>query len=184
MKKLFVLLFLTTFFACKSNVDTYRAGIEDLSTQWDATTGLVGQFSDLVKSTAGTQLSKITTMAMDEAVFSKLKPEMQTQYTEAKDAAVASTTGFSTILETVGTYVTDWTANSAKLTSLKDGLAAGKLEGDVPAQMTEITSLITGATETLGGWQTAFDTAKTGSEAATDNFSKVFEMISATVTKK
>ena len=75
--------------------------------------------------------------------------------------------------QTINDFSTTWTEKSADLTALKDGLAAGKLEGDVAAKTAELNSLVTTATENLANWQSSYGAIKGGVDSALNNLNQV-----------
>ena len=77
MKKLFFFLLpLLVVFSCKS-VEQYRAGIEELSGNWDNTTKALSDFSAMVSSDMTNYTKAMGTMQLDEATTAKLTPEQQ-----------------------------------------------------------------------------------------------------------
>ncbi len=171
MKNLIVLLLLASIFSCTNGVESHRASIEELATNWAAATTSVTDFGASVQAAATAQTEKVAAMAIDEAAFAKLKPEQQTQVTDAKMAAEAATSGFTSILSEVGTFVSDWTTKGAKVTALTEGLAAGKIEGDVTAQIAELTGMITDATGSLETWKTALSAAQATCDSSNESLS-------------
>lgn len=173
MKNLIVLFTLVSLISCKNSVETYRAGIEELASNWDATTASVTEFAGQVQAAASGQTEKLASMVIEESVFSKLKPEAQAKFNDAKMAAESTTSGYSNILSDLNSFVTDWTANAAQLTTLKDGLAAGKIEGDVAAQIASLTSMVTDGQAKLESFKGAFGTAQNAATTATDGLAAV-----------
>jgi hypothetical protein len=76
--------------------------------------------------------------------------------------------GINGLASEVTTFATSWQEMSTKLTTLKDGLAAGKLEGDVMAQINELKTAATDAATKVGDWKTKLNDAKTAAMAAYD----------------
>lgn len=179
MKNLIVLIALVSLFGCKNSVETYRAGIEELVSNWDATTSSVTDFAGQVQAAAAGQSEKMSTLIIDELVFSKLKPEAQAKFNDAKSAAETANAGFGNIMSEVNSFVTDWTANAAQLTTLKDGLAAGKLEGDIAGQIAGLTTMVTDAQTKLESWKGAFSTVQGTSTSATDALAAVIAELTA-----
>ena len=173
MKNLFLLFVLTSLFSCKNNVDTYRAGIEELASNWNATTASVTEFGSSVQAAAAAQTEKVGSMVIDEAIFSKLAPEAQAQFAEAKAAAEGTNSGYGSILSEVGSFVSDWTAKGAQVTALTDGLTSGKLEGDIATQISDLTGMISDATGKLDSWKTALSGAQEASNTANEGLASL-----------
>ena len=119
MKKLFLFALPLLLISCKG-VEQYRAGIEELSGNWDNTTKAV---------------------------------------TDALGA-------YAPLQQSINDFATTWTEKSAAVTALKDGLAAGKIEGDVTAQLAELGGLVTTANDNLKAWQGTYGTVKGGVDTA------------------
>jgi len=179
MKKLFLLALPLFIFACKPSVEAHKAAIEELGTNWDkATNALTDLSNGLTKDMTGFTESASTFM-LDSAATAALKGDAATKWKEAVTNFKSSTTdAFTPLQGEMGDFVKMWMENSAKVTALKDGLAAGKIEGDVPAQITELTGLVTQANDKITAWtakkselaaaaNTAVESLKTAYAAAT-----------------
>lgn len=159
MKHIFFLLFLISFIACDS-VEKHRASIEELSGSWDTATQSINDFAASVQAEAVSHGNAIAGITIDEKAFAKLKPDAQAQITGAKDAAINAGAGYQNILGEIGSFVTSWTEKAATLTALKDGLAAGKIEGDVVGQVAELTAMVSDAQTKVTSWTETFNSVK------------------------
>lgn len=182
MKNILAIFLITTFFACKNSDETYRANIEGLATNWDAVNSSIGEFGSLVQTSASDQAARVASMVIDEKIFSKLKPEVQTQFAEAKATAAKSGAGYATILSELTSFQEGWTTKSADLQALKDGLKAGKLEGDiiVEGMIADLTSAASDASSKLETWKGALSTTQSTCNSANDALST---LIASLVTK-
>ncbi|MFZ1256940.1 MAG: hypothetical protein WAR77_11325, partial [Saprospiraceae bacterium] len=78
--------------------------------------------------------------------------------------------GITGLASEVTSFATSWQEMSGKLASLKDGLAAGKLEGDVMAQVNELKSAVMDASTKADGWKNKLESAKVAAMAAYDMY--------------
>ena len=184
MKKLFILLLPVIMFACGKGVEQYRAGIEALAADWDATTSAVTEFSSTIAGDLSnfTQLSGSLQLSAD--VQKKLKPEQVTEWQNAQAAFAQALQPFAPLRTQVGEFTKTWGDKTAEVQALKDGLAAGKLEGDVTGQIDSLTTFVAQAKESLTGWQTSHAAAKSGAQAAGDALKAVYDKLNAEAAAK
>src|SRR5690606_27253924 len=116
---------------------------------------------------------------LDEAVAMKLKPEQKTALEAAQKAVTDALSAYPTFQSTINDFVKTWTEKSAEVTALKDGLAAGKLEGDVTAKLADLNGMVTTATENLANWQSSYDAIKGGVDTAMGSLTELMASYSA-----
>jgi hypothetical protein len=167
MKKFGILLIAAFCIVSCKNVEQFKAGIEELGTKWDGATSAFGDFSKLVETENTTFASLTDSVVIDSVKFSKLNAASQAQITDAKNTFTNAGAGYANLLTEIGTFTTNWTAKAAELTSLKDGLASGKLDGDVLGKITELTNF---ATEGESKLNTLKDTFKSTKEGVTNSY--------------
>lgn len=165
MKKLFLFALPLLMISCKG-VEQYRAGIEELSGNWDNTTKAITDFSGMVSSDLTNYTQALAGVKLDEAVAMKLKPEQTAAWDAAQKAVTDALGAYAPFQQTINDFVTTWTEKSAAVTALKDGLAAGKIEGDVTAQLAELGGMVTTANDNLKAWQGTYGTIKGGVDTA------------------
>jgi hypothetical protein len=167
MKKLFLFaLPLVLLVACKG-VEQYRAGIEELSGSWDTTTKAITDFAGMVSSDMTNYTQAVASMpAIDEATAKKMKPEQMAAIESAKKGVVDALGAYAPLQQTINEFVKMWSEKSAEVTALKDGLAAGKIEGDVTAKLTELNAMVATGNDNLKAWEASYATVKGGVEAA------------------
>jgi len=167
MKKLFLFaLPLVLLVACKG-VEQYRAGIEELSGSWDTTTKAITDFSAMVSNdmTSYTQTAA-SLPAIDDATAKKMKPEQTAAIEAARKGVTDALSAYAPLQQTINDFVKTWSEKSAEVTQLKDGLAAGKIEGDVSAKLTELNAMVATGNENLKAWEASYATVKGGAESA------------------
>lgn len=179
MKKLILLLLPLVIFACGKGVEQYRAGIETLSAEWDATSSAVSDFTKTLNGDLSSFSQLAGQMRLSEDVQKNLKPEQATQWQAAQGAFTQALQAFAPIRTQVAEFTKAWGDKAAEVQALKDGLAAGKLEGDVPAQLEGLNALVTQAKASLAGWQTAHAAAKSSTQAAADAMKTTFDALNA-----
>src|SRR6187551_3989922 len=142
MKKLFLFaLPLVLLVACKG-VEQYRAGIEELSGNWDTTTKAVTDFAGMVSSDLSNYIKALASVSLDEMTAKKLKPEQITAFQAAQKGVTDALGAYAPLQQNINDFVKTWSEKSAEVTALKDGLAAGKIEGDVTAKLTELNAFV------------------------------------------
>ncbi len=143
MKKILVFLFAISLFASCKNVEQYKAGITDLTTKWDASSKMVGDLSTMIEGSKAAQMAAYDSLHIDSTFLSKIKGADLDKVKAAVTAYQASGSGLTEAATKLAEIKSTWDAKSTEVAALKDGLAAGKLEGDVAAKLTELTSFIT-----------------------------------------
>lgn len=164
-------------FSCKPGVEAFRGQIEELSTNWDNTTKSVTEFANSLSTDISGFTNDAATMTMGEDIMKGLKPEMATAYAEATTAFSAATATYGPIQAELGEFTKMWVEKTATVNALKEGLAAGKIEGDVKMQIADLTALIAQANEKLAGWQGKQGEAKAASNAALSKLKEVYEKL-------
>ncbi len=174
---LFFALGLLVFASCDS-VAKHKPAIDALVSSWDAATAQATDFQSNLQTAASGFNQAFSAIGYDEQKFSKLKPDAQAQITAAKEGAMSLGNAFNSINGDLSTFLTDWTAKSAEVTALTDGLAAGKIEGDVLAKIAGLTSYISEGEAKLAGFGDLLAAAKTGAETSLANYqAKIAELI-------
>ena len=166
MKNLFLFLLPLLILSCKSNVETHRASIEELSGNWDNTTKEITDFQTMVSTDLTSYTQKLAAMQPDEATMATMTPEKVTAWETAQKGVTDALGAYAPLQQTVNDFVTEWTAKSAEVTALKDGLASGKLEGDVDAKVAELNAMVATANENLTAWKASYSTVKGQVDAA------------------
>ena len=161
MKNLLVLFVFVSLVSCKG-VEQYKGAIEELSGKWDAATTAVTDLSKMVMGEEASMTDMLAGMALDPEVLAKLKPEDQEKITSSQATCVQAGAGYKNLSSEIASFVSEWTTKGEMLTTLKDGLAAGKIEGDVTSQIADLTTSATDAMAKVEGWKSAFETVKKG----------------------
>ena len=164
MKNLFILLLLPLLlFACKG-AEQHREGIEQLSVNWDNTTKAITDFKAMVSGDMTGYTQKLA--AMQPATTSTMTPEQTTAWEASQKTVTDALGAYGPLMQTINDFEATWNAKTAEVTALKDGLAAGKLEGDVNAKLTELNAMIATANENLNSWKANYASIKGSVEAA------------------
>lgn len=95
-----------------------------------------------------------------------MTPEQSAAWEASMKTVTDALGAYSPLLKTVSDFEATWAEKSAEVTALKDGLAAGKIEGDVNAKITELNAMIATANENLASWKTAYASIKGSVDAA------------------
>ena len=180
MKKLGIFLLFVSLVACK-NVEQYKAGIEELGSKWDATTAAFTDFSGMVESENKAFASMNDSLMVDSMAFAKLAPAAQTKINEAKATFTNAGAGYASLLTDISGFTAEWTAKGAEVAALKDGLASGKLEGDVAAKIAELTNYVT---ESEGKLSTLKENFKTVKEGVTNGYVEYKNLLGQFLPKK
>ena len=183
MKKLFLFALPLLLISCKG-VEQHRAGIEELSGNWDNTTKAITDFSGMVSSDLTNYTKALAGVQLDEMTAKKLKPEQTTALETAQKAVTDALGAYAPLQQTINDYVKTWSEKSAEVTALKDGLAAGKIEGDVTAKVAELNGMVASANENLTAWQGSYGTVKGGVDAAMTNLTQVMASLAPAAPKK
>lgn len=170
MKKVFAFAAIALIFAACNSVAKFKPQIEALGTSWDAATSQVTELATSVKTEQSNWMNAVNTMNVAPEAMAKWDDAAKTKYAEIQTAAQASTTSMNGIASEIDGFISSWTEKSAKVQALKDGLAAGKIEGDVAAQIAELTAAATDATNKVGEWKSKFDSVKTAAGQAQQMF--------------
>jgi hypothetical protein len=183
MKRMLFLLLPVLMFACGSGVEQYRASVDTLVADWDATTSALTEFSATITNDLSNYSQMAGQMQLTDDVKAKLTPEKTSAWEAAQGALTQALQAFAPLRSEVGEFTKTWGEKAAEVQSLKDGLAAGKLEGDVNAKVTELSGLVAQGKEKLTGWQSAHAAAKSQAQAAADAMKALYDQYTATAPK-
>ena len=179
MKKVLTFVAIALVFGACNSVAKFKPQIEELAKTWDATTSQVGEFATSVKTEQSNWANATTAMTVAPEAMAKWDAAGKAKYAEIQAAAQGSSAGISGIVTELDGFVSSWTEKSASMKALTDGLAAGKIEGDVNAQLADLTAAATDATSKLGAWKTKFEEVKAGASKAQQMFADFMAASSA-----
>ena len=172
MKKVLAFAAFALIFGACNSVEKFKPQIDELAKTWDSTTSQVTEFATSVKTEQSNWANASTTLALAPEALAKLDEAGKAKYAEIQTAAQNSTTGISAIATEVDSFVSSWTEKSNAMKTLTDGLAAGKIEGDVAAQIADLTAASTDAASKLSNWKTKFDEVKASAAQAQQMFAE------------
>jgi len=165
MKNLFFFLLPLLLLSCKG-VEQHRAAIEELSGNWDATTTAITDFQATVSNEFTAYTQALAAMHPDDAARAKMTPAQVTAWEASQKTVTDALGAYAPLQKTVSDFVATWSEKSQEVTALKDGLTAGKIEGDVNAKITELNAMIATANENLASWKTQYAAIKGNVDAA------------------
>lgn len=183
MKNLFFLLLPLLILSCKG-VEQYRAPVDELSTNWDNTTKAITDFQGMVSSDLTSYTQALAKMQPDDATKAKLKADQVAAWETAQKAVTDALGAYAPMQKTINDFVKTWSEKSAEVTALKDGLAAGKIEGDVNAKITELNAMVAAGNENLTAWKASYATVKSSVDAAFNNLQSMYTTLTAPAMKK
>lgn len=184
MKNVFFFASILFVFSACQNMEQYKAGIEELSAKWDATSTSVNDFANTLNNEIAGQTKMVSSMELPETVVASLSPEAKAQVDEAKMVCSKATAEFSGIQQEVTTFMADWTAKGAELTAMKEALAAGQLEGDVAGKIAELNTFLADAGNNLTTWTANLETAKAAFVSSHGNYTTVLASVMPTEAPK
>jgi len=177
MKKVLLFALPLFLFSCKSGVEAHKTAIEELGTSWDAATTAVTGFSEGLTKDITSYTESASGLMLDATAAAALKGDAATKWTEATAAYKAASEAYAPVQAELNDFVTLWTEKAAGVTALKDGLAAGKIEGDVAAQIAELSGLVTQANEKVTAWTAKQAELKTGADSALGALKSAYEAV-------
>ncbi len=170
---LFVLFLLTTFFSCQNNIEQYRAGIEDIGSQYDSITTVVNSFADMLNAEHSNFTAMTSKMEEDGAALPTLSEEEQTKLTAAKESFTNAGSGLSEMVQSVEAFKTEWAAKAEEVTALKDGLAEGTLGADVATKIADLNTFLSDAGTKVSEWTGQLESTKNAIAASQSNYSSL-----------
>ncbi|MBK8627152.1 MAG: hypothetical protein IPN86_16780 [Saprospiraceae bacterium] len=178
MKKLLLFALPLFLFSCKPGVEAHKVAIEELGTSWDAATSAVTEFSNGITTDINGYTESASALMLDSVTTASLKGDVATKWAEATTAYKAATSdAYAPVQNELNEFVTMWTAKAGEVTALKDGLAAGKIEGDIPAKIADLSSLVTQANEKVAAWTAKKAELKTAADSALGMLKSVYEVV-------
>ncbi|MCB0518243.1 MAG: lipoprotein [Lewinellaceae bacterium] len=170
MKKVLAFAGFALILAACNNTAKFKPMVDELSSKWDSATSAVTEFATTVKNDQSAWMSSMNSMQVAPEAMTKWDEAVKTQYNELQTSAQANTSNMAGISSELDAFVSSWQAKSQELQSLKEGIAAGKVEGDVQAKIADLTAAANDATTKLEGWKTKFAEVKAAAAAAQQQF--------------
>jgi chromosome segregation ATPase len=160
MKKILFAALAGLFLVACNSVAKYETPIQSLSTQWDSTATVVGNFAALVGQEIQNAQNMQAGMQLPEDVTKKMKEEQLGKMQELQASFQAQSNVLTEINNEVNAFVATWDEKGQSLTGLKDGLAAGKLNKDVDATISELQTVVSDAGSKVAAWTEKLNAAK------------------------
>ncbi|MCB0551646.1 MAG: hypothetical protein KDD19_29035 [Phaeodactylibacter sp.] len=170
MRKLIILSILSIALASCSNVGKFKEAIETLSTDWEGTTAKVTAVVDQINATQAQAKSALESMNPSEEVAATLNDDQKAKLAIIQQTVQSQMGELGTLAQKAFEFVSQWQTEGEKLTALKDGLAAGKLPGDVQATIDSLKELMGTAEQNVTNWTGMVDGAKTAIASATQSY--------------
>ncbi len=170
MKKLIALFAPALLLVACNSVEQFRAPIEALATDWDKVTASVTETGGMIGAAQASLASLNDSLMVDPKLAAKMKPEASASLDSIKAGFASQLEGIGGLASEVAAFTTSWGELTTKLNTLKEGLAAGKLEGDVMAQIDELKNAVVDATSKSEGWVSKLNDAKASAMAAYDMY--------------
>jgi hypothetical protein len=170
MKKAIAILVPVLFMLSCKNVEQYRAPIEALSADWEKSTTAVTEVGSMIGAVQSSLASLKDSFMIDPMKEAKMKPEMLDSLNSLKLAYATQVDGLMGLSSEVTSFASNWQTMSGKLAALKEGLATGKLEGDVISQVNELKNAAIDASAKAETWKLKLTAAKDTAMAAFDMF--------------
>lgn len=180
MKKLLLFALPLFLFACKSGIQTHKAAIEELSTNWDNTTNTLTELSNSVTKEMTSYTESASTYMLDETTVASLKGDVSTKWQEAVKSYKTSTSdAYAPLQSEMSNFINMWMEHSSKVTALKDGLTTGKYEGDPTVQIAELSELVTQANEKIAAWTAKKGELSTAANSAVESLKTAYATATA-----
>ena len=170
MKKVIAILVPVLFILSCKNVEQYRAPIEALSADWEKATTAVTEVGGMIGATQTSLATMKDSFMLDPVKAAKLSPQLTDSLNSLKLAFTTQVDGLMSLASDVTTFAGSWQVMSGKLAALKDGLASGKLDGDVMSQVNELKNAAMNAVSKAETWKAKLTAAKTTAMAAHDMY--------------
>ena len=153
MRNLMILSLLALFTMSCSNVGKFSGAIESLGTDWDSATEMITGLAANISTEQNNLTGMLANMEIGDEIKNKLSEEALGQITQLTSQFTGQQTALSGVSQEVLGFISNWEEKGKMLTSLKEGLSAGKLSGDPQAQIDELTALVAEGKEKVGGWE-------------------------------
>lgn len=177
MKKLTLLFFLPLLFTACNSIEKYRAPIDEVAKMWSETTKEVTTFSDLINSTISQANNATSEMTPSPEQLKEAGEEVNDSFMGIKTEYMEALKAFTPIQNQLGDLMKNWGEKTSVLTGLTEGLAAGKLEGDIMSKVTDLKQTATDATESLSGMRDSFQGANSQLTSTVEKWKAMYAQI-------
>lgn len=184
MKRLLLMLIPVLAAACGSGVEQYRAGIEALSSNWVSATSKATELNDDVTTSLSDLARAASVLRPSAEELAALDADQKRQWESAKDSFNQALQAFAPLRSEIGQLINNWGTETEKVQALKDGLANGKLEGDVLGRIGELNTLASQATDKIAAWRATYDQTNAAADAALNMLKESFTTVNSSAPAK
>lgn len=178
MRNVLFLFLGLSLFACKSEIQKNEAAIQELATNWETATNSVTEVNNLLAEDMNGFAAAAQGFILNEEAVASLKGDAATQYNEAMSAFRGATSeAYTPLMNELSAFVTEWTAKTADLTALTEGLKSGKYEGNVVESIATLTGYVTKASEFSTSISAKRNELKANADAAIEKLKMAFEAV-------
>ena len=126
----------------------------------------------MVKNEQSGIMNLTNNLQVDPSISEKWDEATTSKFSNIQSMTEANSSGLATIASELDSFVSSWSEKSKDLKALKDGLAAGKLEGDIQGKIASLTAATTDATAKLDTWKEQLGKIKAAIADATNMLSE------------
>ena len=145
--------FSVLFMSCGSEIAKHKDAITDLASKWEGTTSAITEFSKKVSTEQSGIMNLVNSMEIAPDAMKGWNEEVTSQYNGIKASAQNNLKGLTAISSEMDGFISGWKEKGKLMSSLKDGLASGKFEGDIAGTITSLTTAANEATAKMGSWK-------------------------------
>ena len=178
MKNLVFLFLGLSLFACKSEIQKNQAAVEGLAASWQTATNSVTELNNALTGDMNEMATATKDLILAEDAVAALKGDAATNYTTALENYKAATSdNFAPILNELNGFVAEWTAKTADVTALTEGLKSGKYEGNVVEKIAELNGFVEKAGQLVGGLTEKRTALKADAATAVEKLKMAYEAV-------
>lgn len=170
MRNFLAVALATLFLASCSNVGQYKEAIDGLSSNWEAATQSVTNLSGQIEEVTANWASMQEKMTPSPEVMAEMSDEAKAQMEQVSTQYMAQGKALTGLSQSVLNFVGDWEEKTEMLNGLKEGLTAGKLEGDVEGTISTLQEAAGNATAKVTEWSGTLDGIKTAINGVVEQY--------------
>lgn len=150
MRMLFGLSAFALLLSACSNVESFRAPVENLTTEWDNTTTMITDFVNTLQGTQQQLQNQFVELSVPEELT--LSEDSKVQVAALQQRYQEELSGLTEVSSEVSSFVGDWQAKASQLNDLKSDLESGSLATEDMAAIEELQGMASEGQESLAGW--------------------------------
>ncbi|MCZ2100049.1 MAG: hypothetical protein LC107_00755 [Chitinophagales bacterium] len=178
MERLFLALFLFSFFACKPDIHSHQENIERLGSDWVKIEDVLTNFSNEITKNLNNYTESSNTYMLDDSIELSLNDENIIKWENAKKEYYKNTIeAYAPLQKEVSVFIDFWSERASDIGELKESMERGNLDKNSTKKIDELNALVGETKEKITKWYEMNIELNSKAELSTENLRNIYETL-------